>query len=91
MRVHKCLHRYAPKTQDQFGHEICIKSDSMTCWLPVDTLLYISAIVCGCRYIFNPRRMREGYGSRFVCVCVCVCVTELAATYLVYSLKVRCH
>ena len=22
----------------------------------------------------NPRRMREGYGSVFVCVCVCVCV-----------------
>ena len=41
--------------------------------------------------IINPRRMREGYGSRFVCVCVCVSVTELAATYLVYSLKVRCH
>ena len=30
--------------------------------------------------IFNPRRMREGYGSRSVYVCVCVCVTELAAT-----------
>ena len=45
--------------------------------------------------------MRKGYGSRFVClhvctcVCVCVCVcgwvggsdvTELAATYLVYTL-----
>ena len=28
-----------------------------------------------------------------VCVCVCVSVTELhvAATYLIYSLKVRCH
>ena len=25
-------------------------------------------------YVINPRRMREGYGSRFVCVCVCVCV-----------------
>ena len=23
--------------------------------------------------IINPRRMREGYGSRFVCVCVSVC------------------
>ena len=41
--------------------------------------------------IFNPRRMREGYGSRFVSVCVCVSVTELAATYLVYTLKVGCH
>ena len=63
--------------------------------------------------LVNPRRMREGYGSRFVCACVCVCVcvtvcvchgvsvcvprcvcvcvTELAATYLVYTLKVGCH
>ena len=24
--------------------------------------------------VVNPRRMREGYGSRFVCVCVCVSV-----------------
>ena len=24
--------------------------------------------------IFNPRHMREGYGSCSVCVCVCVCV-----------------
>ena len=29
---------------------------------------------------FNPRLMREGYGSR---VCVCVSVTALAATYLI--------
>ena len=48
--------------------------------------------------IFNPRCMRrEGYGSRCVrvsacvCVCVCVSVTTLAATYLVYVLKSRCH
>ena len=26
-----------------------------------------------------------------LCVCVCVSVTELADTYLVYTLKVRCH
>ena len=26
-----------------------------------------------------------------VCVCVCVSVTKLAATYLVYMLKTRCH
>ena len=25
--------------------------------------------------IINPRRMREGYGSRSVCVCVCVCLS----------------
>ena len=37
--------------------------------------------------------MREGYGSRSVCVCVCIClsVTTLAAAYLVYTLKARCH
>ena len=26
-----------------------------------------------------------------LCVCVCLSVTELAATYLVYMLKVGCH
>ena len=45
--------------------------------------------------LINPRRMREGYGSRFVCVCVClsVClsVTALAATYLVCMSKLRHH
>ena len=39
--------------------------------------------------IINPRRMREGYGSRSVCVSVRLSVTALAATYLVYTLKVR--
>ena len=49
----------------------------------------------------NPRRMREGYGSRSVCLCVCVCVcvcvsvclsvTTLVATYLVYTLKAGYH
>ena len=37
--------------------------------------------------IFNPRRMCKGYGSRFVCVSV----TTLAATYLIYTLKIRCR
>ena len=43
--------------------------------------------------IFNPWRMREGYGSRFVCVCVCVClsVNTLAATYLICISKLRHH
>ena len=49
--------------------------------------------------VINPRRMREGYGSRSVCECVCVCVcvsvcvsvTALAATYLFYTLKTKCH
>ena len=35
----------------------------------------------------NPRRMREGYGSRSVCVSV----TAPAATYLFYTSKTRCH
>ena len=39
----------------------------------------------------NPRRMREGYGSLFVCVCVCLSVTTLAASYLVHTLKTRCR
>ena len=39
--------------------------------------------------IINPRRMRKGYGSRFVCVCLSV--TALAATYLVCMSKVRHH
>ena len=26
------------------------------------------------KIVINPRRMREGYGSRSVCVCVCLCV-----------------
>ena len=38
-------------------------------------------------HIINPRRMREGYGSRSVCVSV----TVLAATYLFYTSKIRCH
>ena len=43
--------------------------------------------------LINPRCMHEGYGSHFVCVCACVCmyiclsVIVLAATYLVYMLK----
>ena len=57
-------------------------------------LLSSNLLFCGYEVI-NPRRMREGYGSRSVCVCVCVCVclsvTALAATYLVYTLKVGYH
>ena len=37
--------------------------------------------------LINPRRMREGYGS----LCVYLSVTTLAATYLVFTLKIRCH
>ena len=35
------------------------------------TLYLVYAIVA----VVNPRRMRKGYGSRFVCVCVCVCLS----------------
>ena len=43
--------------------------------------------------IINPQRMREGYCSCSLCVYVCICVsiTKLAVTYLVYTLKTRCH
>ena len=33
-------------------------------------------------FIINPRRMREGYGSRSVCVCVCVSVCYHASCYI---------
>ena len=46
-------------------------------------------IVWPARPIINPRCMREGYGSRSVCVCVSV--SALAATYLFYTLKTRYH
>ena len=48
-------------------------------------------LIQGKMILINPRRMHEGYGSHFVSECVCVCVTELAATYLVYTLKVGYH
>ena len=35
--------------------------------------------------------MHKGHGSRSVCVSVCVSVTMLVPTYLIYTLKVRCH
>ena len=41
--------------------------------------------------LIKPWRMREGYGSRFVCLCMCLSVTELAATFLDYTLRFRCH
>ena len=42
-------------------------------------------------HIINPRCMREGYGSCSVCLSVYLSVTKLAATYLDYTLKFRCH
>ena len=39
----------------------------------------------------NPQHMCEGYGSYSVCVCVCLSVIKLAATYLVFKSKMRCH
>ena len=38
--------------------------------------------------IINPRRMREGYGSRSVCVCVSVC---LSATTLISFASPNCN
>ena len=35
-------------------------------------------------YIINPWRMREGYGSRSVCLSVRLSVTALAATYRLF-------
>ena len=37
--------------------------------------------------LINPRCMREGYGSRSVCLSV----NKLAATYLVYKSKLQCY
>ena len=56
------------------------------------TVIRTSTVLQNC-LIFNPRRMREGYGSRSVCVCVCVCVSVItpAATYLVNTMQTRCH
>ena len=42
-------------------------------------------------HIINPWRMPEGYGSCSVCLSVYLSVTELAATYLDYTLKFGCH
>ena len=49
------------------------------------------AVVFGLCCFINRRRMREGYGSRSVCVCTCVSmsVTGLLATYLVYKFQVH--
>ena len=47
------------------------------------TIIIINMYVMGqtaLRYIINPQRMRNGYGSRSVCVCVTV--TTPAATYV---------
>ena len=54
-------------------------------------LCQVAILLCSGVSLINPRRMREGYGSRSVCLSVCLSVTELAAAYLVYTLKVGCH
>ena len=41
------------------------------------------------RALVNPRRMREGYGSRSVCVCLSA--ITLTATYLVNTMQTRRH
>ena len=55
------------------------------------------AIVSGCELsvvpcsLSNPRRMHEGYSSRFMCVCVYLSITTLAATYLFCTSQMRCY
>jgi hypothetical protein len=41
-------------------------------------------------YIINPRHMREGYSSRFVCECVCVSDTALPAIDAISMSQTRC-
>ena len=41
--------------------------------------------------LINPQHMREGYGSRSVCVCVSVSVTTPAAIPGLYTMQTRCH
>ena len=56
--------------------------------IPDDCALTITSvpIVAFDSSVINPRRMREGYGSRFVCVsvylCVCVCVCYHTSCYI---------
>ena len=69
---------------------------NVVCWGHISVFKRSICVVYLTKYVYssqlvNPRRMREGYGSRFVCECVCVSVTTLAATYLVYTLKIRCR
>ena len=58
----------------------------------IDNATYCMHVNCmQMKLVINPRRMREGYGSCFVCVSVCLSVTALAATYLVCMSKLRHH
>ena len=43
-------------------------------WVAVYTLPCLFTMWARAAAIINPRCMREGYGSLFVCVCVCVCL-----------------
>ena len=79
-------------------HPIQPKMDSIKFTMSCNTIISYILTLLSCSMI-NPRRMRESYGSHFVClsVCMCVClsvcvsVTELTTTCLVYTLKVGCH
>ena len=54
------------------------------------TAISISVIM---HCIINPRRMREGYGSRSVCVRACVCVyveSRMPLAFLCYSPRMYC-
>ena len=48
-----------------------------------------STILASTRSLFNPRRMC--HRVTVVILCVCLSVIELAATYLIYTLKIRHH
>ena len=39
--------------------------------------------------VINSGCMHKGYSSHSVCLCVSV--TDLAASYLGYTMKIRCH
>ena len=50
-------------------------------FVPVHAL-HTSILTIRSTLIFNPRRMREGYGGHSVCVCVCVSVCYQASSYI---------
>ena len=52
-------------------------------WLPCPkTPFHVKAVGVWIYTILNPRRMREGYGSRSVCLSVCLCVCYCASCYI---------
>ena len=70
-------------------HKIKISSSYIVLEKIFVTLIYGYVIEFGS--FINPRRMREGYGSRSFCLSVCLSVTTLAATYLLFKSQMKCH